>query len=139
MAGFSPPPSFSIPTKRLHISYFQPGNESHSTFLHQAWNTDEFVEAEGKTGLNTPGKAASLAQAASRAIACGEQDDRGRVPDERRSVYLPQRWVYHFVREKWQKVCYRGGDWAGGLCERQLGVQGMFGFVAKAIRGVGVF
>ncbi|KAE8388722.1 hypothetical protein BDV23DRAFT_185041 [Aspergillus alliaceus] len=58
MAGFSPPPSFSITTNRLHISYFQPGNESHSTFLHQAWNTDEFVEAEGKTGLNTPGKAA---------------------------------------------------------------------------------
>ncbi|KAF7585409.1 hypothetical protein BBP40_010980 [Aspergillus hancockii] len=59
-ADFSPPPSFSIPTKRLHISYLQPRNPAHSTFLHHLWNTDDFIQAEGNTGLDTPEKAAKF-------------------------------------------------------------------------------
>ncbi|PYH88859.1 putative GNAT family acetyltransferase [Aspergillus ellipticus CBS 707.79] len=57
---FTPPPSFSIPTERLHISYLQPGNPTHSTFLHHLWNTDEFIKSEGPTGLDTPEKAAKF-------------------------------------------------------------------------------
>ncbi|KAJ5181322.1 Acyl-CoA N-acyltransferase [Penicillium cf. griseofulvum] len=48
---------FSIPTERLHISYLEPGNHSHSTFLHHIWNTDEFLMAEGNIGIDTPEKA----------------------------------------------------------------------------------
>lgn len=55
--AFTPPPNFSIPTKRLHISYLEPGNSSHSTFLYHVWNTEDFIQAEGDTGLNTPEKA----------------------------------------------------------------------------------
>lgn len=47
-ADFSPPPSFSIPTERLHISYFQPGNPEHSAFLARLWS---------KSGIDTPEKA----------------------------------------------------------------------------------
>jgi RimJ/RimL family protein N-acetyltransferase len=45
---FSPPPTFSIPTERLHISYFQPGNSEHSTFLARLWSN---------SGIDTPEKA----------------------------------------------------------------------------------
>lgn len=54
---FKPPPDFSISTERLHISYLQPGNQTHSAFLHHVWNTEDFIQAEGNTGLNTPEKA----------------------------------------------------------------------------------
>ncbi|OQE13553.1 hypothetical protein PENFLA_c046G09019 [Penicillium flavigenum] len=56
MTSIFMPAHFSIPTQRLHISYLEPGNLSHSTFLHHLWNTDEFIEAEGNTGLDTQEK-----------------------------------------------------------------------------------
>ncbi|PWY92273.1 putative GNAT family acetyltransferase [Aspergillus heteromorphus CBS 117.55] len=57
---FTPPPSFSIPTSRLHISYLEPNNPTHSAFVHHLWNTDDFIQAEGPTGLDTPEKAAKF-------------------------------------------------------------------------------
>ncbi|KAB8075122.1 hypothetical protein BDV29DRAFT_113217 [Aspergillus leporis] len=59
-ADFSTPPAFTSPTKRLHISYLQPCNPAHSTFLHHIWNTDDSIQAEGNTGLDTPEKAAKF-------------------------------------------------------------------------------
>ncbi|KAE8383140.1 putative GNAT family acetyltransferase [Aspergillus bertholletiae] len=56
-AIFTPPSDFCIPTERLHISYLEPGNPSHSAFLHHLWNTDDFRQSEGDTGINTPDKA----------------------------------------------------------------------------------
>lgn len=49
---------FSIPTKRLHISYVQPENPDHNTFLVRLWNTDDFIQSSGRTSINTPEKAA---------------------------------------------------------------------------------
>lgn len=57
---FSPQPTFSIPTERLHISYFQPDNSSHSAFLARLWNTDDFIQSCGKTRIDTPEKAAEF-------------------------------------------------------------------------------
>ncbi|KAJ6171913.1 Acyl-CoA N-acyltransferase [Penicillium chermesinum] len=57
---FTPPEHFSIPTERLHISYLAPGNNSHSSFLHHIWNTEEFVKSQGETGLDTVEKAAEF-------------------------------------------------------------------------------
>ncbi|KAJ5601863.1 Acyl-CoA N-acyltransferase [Penicillium lagena] len=56
-SSFAPLAHFSIPTERLHISYLEPGNLSHSAFLRHLWNTDEFIEAEGNVGLDTVEKA----------------------------------------------------------------------------------
>lgn len=55
--NFTPPPLFSIPTKRLHISYIEPGNPDHSAFIVRLWNTEHFIESCGKTGIDTPEKA----------------------------------------------------------------------------------
>lgn len=56
-SAFKTTPQFSIPTERLHISYLEPNNTSHSTFLHHIWNTEEFIKSEGPTGLDTIEKA----------------------------------------------------------------------------------
>ncbi|RAO69588.1 uncharacterized protein BHQ10_005600 [Talaromyces amestolkiae] len=48
---FSPPPSFSIPTERLHISYFQPGNPDHTAFTFRLWSTDEVTKYIGNRGI----------------------------------------------------------------------------------------
>lgn len=50
---FSPPPSFSIPTERLHISYFQPGNPDHTAFTFRLWNIDEVTKFIGKRGIDS--------------------------------------------------------------------------------------
>ncbi|EAW12366.1 GNAT family N-acetyltransferase [Aspergillus clavatus NRRL 1] len=57
---WSPSPTFSIPTARLHISYFQPENPEHSDFLIRLWNTDDFIQSCGKTGITTPEKASAF-------------------------------------------------------------------------------
>lgn len=57
---WSPSPSFSIPTDRLHISYFQVDNPEHSDFLVRLWNTDDFIKSCGNTGLDTREKAAAF-------------------------------------------------------------------------------
>ena len=57
---WSPSSSFSIPTDRLHISYFQADNPEHCNFLVRLWNTDDFIKSCGKTGLDTPEKAAAF-------------------------------------------------------------------------------
>ncbi|KAH8700974.1 putative GNAT family acetyltransferase [Talaromyces proteolyticus] len=57
---FNAPPNFTIPTERLHISYLESGNTAHSTFLHHLWNTEDFIQAEGNTGLDTPEKTAKF-------------------------------------------------------------------------------
>lgn len=59
-AGWSPAPTFSVPTDRLHISYFQVDNPAHSDFLVRLWNTDDFINSCGKTGLDTSEKAAAF-------------------------------------------------------------------------------
>ncbi|EED17624.1 conserved hypothetical protein [Talaromyces stipitatus ATCC 10500] len=53
---WSPSPTFSIPTERLHISYFQADNSEHTEFLVRLWNTEDFIKSCGKTGLDTPEK-----------------------------------------------------------------------------------
>ncbi|EED22803.1 conserved hypothetical protein [Talaromyces stipitatus ATCC 10500] len=50
---FSPPPSFSIPTERLHISYIQPGNPDHTSFFMHVWNLEEIKRFIGKRDLDT--------------------------------------------------------------------------------------
>ncbi|OKL62050.1 hypothetical protein UA08_02402 [Talaromyces atroroseus] len=54
---FSPPSSFSIPTERLHISYIQPENPDHHAFIVHLWNTEQFIQTCGNTGIDTPEKA----------------------------------------------------------------------------------
>lgn len=48
---FSPPPSFSIPTERLHISYFQPGNPDHSAFVLHLYSFEEITQFIGTKGI----------------------------------------------------------------------------------------
>ncbi|EEA28679.1 hypothetical protein TMatcc_002970 [Talaromyces marneffei ATCC 18224] len=50
---FSPPPSFSIPTEHLHISYFQPGNPEHTAFTLHLWSIDEITKYIGKRGIDS--------------------------------------------------------------------------------------
>lgn len=50
-AVFSPPPSFSIQTERLHISYFEPGNPDHTAFALHLWSFDEITKYIGKRGI----------------------------------------------------------------------------------------
>lgn len=54
---FSPPPSFSIPTERLHISYLQPGNPDHAAFVMHIWNVEEITNFIGKRDFDTLEKA----------------------------------------------------------------------------------
>lgn len=49
--------NLSVPTERLHISYLNPGEASHYEFLHNLWNTEDFLKSEGDTGLDTVEKA----------------------------------------------------------------------------------
>jgi RimJ/RimL family protein N-acetyltransferase len=58
--SFSPPPSFSIPTERLHISYIQDENPDHCAFIVRLWNTEHFIQSCGKTGIDTPEKASQF-------------------------------------------------------------------------------
>ncbi|PWY70826.1 GNAT family acetyltransferase [Aspergillus sclerotioniger CBS 115572] len=44
-------PDFSIPTPRLHISYFIPNNPAHPAFLAHLWNTPEYIASSGKTSI----------------------------------------------------------------------------------------
>lgn len=52
-AIFSPPPSFSIQTERLHLSYFQPGNPDHTAFALHMWNVDEITKYIGKRDIDS--------------------------------------------------------------------------------------
>lgn len=60
MAESEFPPTFSIPTEHLHISYFQPDDPAHTAFLVQLWNTDDFIKSCGKTGIVNTEKAANF-------------------------------------------------------------------------------
>ncbi|KAJ5185658.1 Acyl-CoA N-acyltransferase [Penicillium cf. griseofulvum] len=62
MPGFSFPPDFKISTPRLQITPFNPADTTHSAFLVQLWNTDDFISSCGKTGITTPEKASSFLQ-----------------------------------------------------------------------------
>ncbi|RAL03167.1 GNAT family N-acetyltransferase [Aspergillus ibericus CBS 121593] len=44
-------PDFTIPTPRLHISYFIPTNPAHPAFLAHLWNTPEYLATNGKTSI----------------------------------------------------------------------------------------
>ncbi|KAJ5938233.1 Acyl-CoA N-acyltransferase [Penicillium verhagenii] len=57
---FTASPTFSIPSARLHISYFLPDSPEHSAFLVKLWNTDEFIKSSGRTGIDTPEKASNF-------------------------------------------------------------------------------
>lgn len=59
-APFTASPTFSIPSERLHISYFLPDSAEHCAFLVKLWNTDEFIETSGRTGIDTPEKASNF-------------------------------------------------------------------------------
>ncbi|KAJ6131189.1 hypothetical protein N7523_001649 [Penicillium sp. IBT 18751x] len=56
------PPGFRISTSRLHITPFDPTNQIHCKFLVQLWNTDDFINSNGRTGIDTPEKASSFIQ-----------------------------------------------------------------------------
>ena len=59
-APFTASPTFSIPSERLHISYFLPDSPEHCAFLVKLWNTDEFIKTSGRTGIDTPEKASNF-------------------------------------------------------------------------------
>lgn len=52
------PLGFAIATPRLQIHPFDPDNLSHCEFLVKLWNTDDFINSSGRTGIDTPEKAA---------------------------------------------------------------------------------
>ncbi|KAJ5432656.1 uncharacterized protein N7458_011812 [Penicillium daleae] len=54
------PPEFAITTPRLRIHPFDPDNLSHCEFLVQLWNTDDFINSCGRTGIDTSEKAAAF-------------------------------------------------------------------------------
>ncbi|KAJ5599338.1 hypothetical protein N7450_000405 [Penicillium hetheringtonii] len=54
------PPGFCISTSRLNISLFDPDNLIHTKFLVRLWNTDDFIDACGRTSITTPEKASSF-------------------------------------------------------------------------------
>ncbi|GLI73385.1 hypothetical protein PoHVEF18_001602 [Penicillium ochrochloron] len=54
------PPEFAISTPRLRIHPFNPDTLSHCEFLVQLWNTDDFINSCGRTGIDTPEKAAAF-------------------------------------------------------------------------------
>lgn len=54
------PAEFAIATPRLRIHPFDPDNLSHSEFLVQLWNTDDFLNSCGRTGIDNPEKAAAF-------------------------------------------------------------------------------
>lgn len=56
------PPGFKISTPRLQITPFDPNNQTHCTFLVQLWNTDDFINSCGHTGIDTPEKASAFIQ-----------------------------------------------------------------------------
>ncbi|KAJ5547244.1 Acyl-CoA N-acyltransferase [Penicillium frequentans] len=59
-APFTASPTFSIPSERLHISYFLPDSPKHCAFLAKLWNTEEFIKTSGRTGIDTPEKASNF-------------------------------------------------------------------------------
>lgn len=54
------PPGFAIATPRLHVLPFDPDNLSHCEFLVKLWNTDDFINSCGPTGIDTAEKAAAF-------------------------------------------------------------------------------
>ncbi|KAJ5370364.1 uncharacterized protein N7496_006456 [Penicillium cataractarum] len=54
------PPGFAIATPRLQIHPFDPDNSSHCEFLVKLWNTDDFINSSGRTGIDTTEKAAAF-------------------------------------------------------------------------------
>ncbi|CAG8899642.1 unnamed protein product [Penicillium egyptiacum] len=54
---FTASPTFSVPSERLHISYFLPESPAHCAFLVKLWNTEDFIKSCGRTGIDTPEKA----------------------------------------------------------------------------------
>ncbi|KAJ5131912.1 hypothetical protein N7448_006070 [Penicillium atrosanguineum] len=56
------PPGFTISTTRLQITPFDPTSQIHCRFLVQLWNTDDFINSSGRTGIDTPEKASSFIQ-----------------------------------------------------------------------------
>ncbi|KAJ5745616.1 Acyl-CoA N-acyltransferase [Penicillium odoratum] len=59
-SAFTASPTFSIPSERLHISYFLPDSPEHCAFLVKLWNTEEFIKSSGRTGIDTPEKASNF-------------------------------------------------------------------------------
>lgn len=57
-----PSPTFSISTQCLHISHFLPDSPKHCAFLARLYNTDDFIQSCGRTGIDTPDKAARFLQ-----------------------------------------------------------------------------
>lgn len=53
-------PTFSVPSERLHISYFLPDSPEHCAFLVKLWNTEEFIKTSGRTSIDTPEKASNF-------------------------------------------------------------------------------
>ncbi|KAF3385027.1 hypothetical protein F1880_002217 [Penicillium rolfsii] len=56
------PPQFGISTPRLRIHPFDPDNLLHCEFLVRLWNTEDFIKSCGRTGIDTPEKAAAFIQ-----------------------------------------------------------------------------
>ncbi|KAJ5160426.1 uncharacterized protein N7482_007430 [Penicillium canariense] len=54
------PLGFAISTPRLRIHPFDPDSTAHCEFLVQLWNTDDFINSSGHTGIDTPEKAAAF-------------------------------------------------------------------------------
>jgi RimJ/RimL family protein N-acetyltransferase len=54
------PQGFTLSTPRLQITPLDPTDHTHCTFLVRLWNTDDFINSSGKTGLDTPEKAAKF-------------------------------------------------------------------------------
>ncbi len=54
------PPGFAISTPHLRILPFDPDNLSHCEFPVKLWNTDDFINSCGRTGIDGPEKAAAF-------------------------------------------------------------------------------
>lgn len=60
---FKASPTWSIETERIHISYFIHDSLLHCQYLVKLWNSKQFIEACGETGLNTAEKASNFLRA----------------------------------------------------------------------------
>jgi RimJ/RimL family protein N-acetyltransferase len=59
---FKPDPNFIIPTSRLNISYLFANSPTHCNFIVKLWNTEDFIQSCGKTGLDSPEKVSRFLQ-----------------------------------------------------------------------------